>query len=175
LLTLSKTPIILSHSGPKALFDHRRNLDDGRMRKLAAAGGVMQINSIFLVQHDVSEARDAVQNRQETFATLSAEDRRKLIADIAALNSKQPYTSATFDQFMASLLHAIKVMGVDHVGIGADWDGGGGVIGMEDVEALPRITAALLEAGYSQSDVEKIWSGNALRLLAKAEAHARRK
>jgi membrane dipeptidase len=175
LLTLSKTPIILSHSGPKAIFDHRRNLDDGRMRKLAAAGGVMQINSIFLVQHDTSEAREAVRDRQEKFATLSPEERRKLTADVALLDSKRPSTSATFDLFMASLLHAIKVMGVDHVGIGADWDGGGGVIGMEDVEALPKITAALLKAGYSQRDIEKIWSGNVLRLLAKAEAMAERK
>ena len=172
LLALSRTPIILSHSGPKAMFDHPRNLDDARMRKLAATGGVMQVNSIFLVQHDTSDARSAIEDRQARFALLSAAEQRRLIADKAALDAKQPYTSATFDLFMASLLHAIKVMGVDHVGIGADWDGGGGVIGMEDVGALPRITAALRKAGYSDADIEKIWSGNVLRLLRQAEQAA---
>jgi membrane dipeptidase len=172
LLALSKTPIILSHSGPRALFDHKRNLDDARMRKLAAAGGVMQINSIFLVQHDGSAERDALHDRQEKFASMSGAERRKLVADIAALDASRPYTSATFELFMSSLLHAIKVMGVDHVGIGADWDGGGGVIGMEDVTALPKITAALRKAGYSDADIEKIWSGNVLRLLRQAEKFA---
>jgi len=172
LLALSKTPIILSHSGPKALFDHPRNLDDERMRKLAAAGGVMQINSIFLVRHDTSDERGAMEERQAAFATLDPEARRRLLADKAALDARQPYTTATFELFMKSLLHAIEVMGVDHVGIGADWDGGGGVIGMEDVADLPKITARLLEAGYSEADVQKIWGGNVLRLLRQAEAAA---
>ena len=173
MLALSKTPLILSHSGPRAVFDHRRNLDDARMRKLAAAGGVMQVNSIFLVQHDTSDERGAIEERQAAFATMSPEERRRLIADKAALDARRPYTSATFDMFMASLLHAIEVMGVDHVGIGADWDGGGGVIGMEDVADLPKITARLRAAGYGDSDIEKIWSGNLLRLLRAAEDHAR--
>ena len=172
LLALSQVPIILSHSGPKARFDHPRNLDDGRMRKLAAAGGVMQINSIFLVQHDNSDERGAIQERQHDFETLTPEERRKLLADKGVVDARRPYTSATFDMFMESLLHAIRVMGVDHVGIGADWDGGGGVIGMEDVSDLAKITAALKKAGYRDTDIEKIWSGNMLRVLQQAEAHA---
>jgi membrane dipeptidase len=63
-------------------------------------------------------------------------------------------------------------MGVDHVGLGADWDGGGGVLGMEDVTALPKITARLRREGHSDADIEKIMSGNALRLLRQAERHA---
>ena len=77
---------------------------------------------------------------------------------------------ATFDDFLAHMLHALKVVGPDHVGIGADWDGGGGVVGMEDVIDLPKITAALLKAGYSETDIQKIWSGNVLRVLAANEA-----
>jgi membrane dipeptidase len=65
-------------------------------------------------------------------------------------------------------------MGVDHVGLGADWDGGGGVPGMEDVSQLPRITARLRREGYSDSDIEKIWSGNVLRLLRQAEQFAQK-
>jgi membrane dipeptidase len=60
-------------------------------------------------------------------------------------------------------------MGVDHVGIGADWDGGGGVRGMEDITALPKITARLRKEGFKDSDIEKIWSGNVLRVLKAAE------
>lgn len=172
MLALSKTPIILSHSGPKAMFDHPRNLDDDRMRKLARAGGVMQLNSLYLEPFNNDADRNALQKRQEEFQTLTPADQRKLLRDAAALDAKRPYVSATFDMFMNSLLHAIKVMGVDHVGIGADWDGGGGVLGMEDVTVLPRITARLRQAGYSEGDIAKIWSGNLLRLLARAQAGA---
>ncbi|MGE5722542.1 MAG: dipeptidase, partial [Sphingomonadales bacterium] len=172
LLAVSKTPIILSHSGPRAMFDHPRNIDDARMRKLAAAGGVMQVNTVYLVPMDNSPERDAIEKRQEKWATMSAGERRQLLADKAALDAAHPPARATFDMFMASLLHAIEVMGVDHVGIGCDWDGGGGVIGMEDISGLPRITARLHQAGYSDSDIEKIWSGNVLRLLRQAEDYA---
>jgi membrane dipeptidase len=172
MLALSKTPIILSHSGPKALFDHRRNLDDERMRRLARAGGVMQMNSIFLVQHDSSHERDAMDKRQEKWLDLTPAERRQLVADKAALDAQRPYTSADFELFMKSMLHAVKVMGVDHVGLGADWDGGGGVQGMEDVASLPKITARLRKEGFSDSDIEKIWSGNMLRLLRQAEQYA---
>jgi membrane dipeptidase len=172
MLALSKTPIILSHSGPKAMFDHPRNLDDDRMRKLARAGGVMQLNSLYLEPFNNDADRNALQKRQEAFQTLNPAEQRKLLRDAAALDAKRPYVSATFDMFMNSLLHAIKVMGVDHVGIGADWDGGGGVLGMEDVAALPRITARLRQAGYSEADIAKIWGGNVLRLLGQAQAGA---
>jgi membrane dipeptidase len=80
----------------------------------------------------------------------------------------------TFADVSANLLHALKVAGVDHVGIGADWDGGGGVAGMEDVASLPKITEMLLKAGYSREDIAKVWSGNVLRVLAAAEAEAAR-
>lgn len=172
MLALSKTPIILSHSGPKAMFDHPRNLDDERLRKLARAGGVMQLNSLYLEPFNNDADRNALQKRQEAFHTLSPAEQRELLRDSAALDAKRPYVSATFDMFMTSLLHAIKVMGVDHVGIGADWDGGGGVLGMEDVAALPRITARLRQAGYSEADIAKIWGGNVLRLLGRAQAGA---
>jgi membrane dipeptidase len=174
MLALSKVPIILSHSGPKAMFDHPRNLDDARMRKLAAAGGVMQINSVYLAKGDGSEERSAIEDRQGKFATLRPEERRKLMADKEGIDARQPATPATFDMFMKSLLYAIQVMGVDHVGIGADWDGGGGVIGMQDIAALPKITAALKKAGYGEDDIQKVWSGNVLRLLKQAQDYAAR-
>ena len=76
---------------------------------------------------------------------------------------------------MRALLHAISVMGVDHVGLGADWDGGGGVIGMEDVAVLPRITARLRREGYSERDIAKIMGGNLLRVVRQVQDGARQR
>ena len=174
-LALSKTPIIASHSGPKAIFDHPRNLDDDRMRRLAKAGGVLQINSVYLVEGDHDAARNRIADRQDAWWTLSPSEQRKLIADKAKADATNPYAGADFELFMKSLLHAIAVMGVDHVGIGADWDGGGGVRGMEDITALPKVTARLRREGFSDADIEKIWSGNVLRVLKAAEDWAERK
>lgn len=72
--------------------------------------------------------------------------------------------------FMTHLLYTLELVGPDHVGLGADWDGGGGVDGMEDVSHLPKVTARLLQAGYSEDDLAKIWGGNMVRLLSAAEA-----
>lgn len=165
LIERSAVPIVLSHSGPRAIFDHPRNLDDARMRRLADAGGVMFINSVFLRPSDRSPERGAIQERQRNWPRLSPEERRRLLADKAALDAERPYTEADFDLYMASLLHAVRVMGADHVGLGADWDGGGGVVGMEDVAALPRITARLRREGVSEADIAKIMGGNLLRVL----------
>jgi membrane dipeptidase len=174
MLALSKAPIILSHSGPKAIFNHRRNIDDDRMRRLAKAGGVMFMNSVFLVQQDTSEERDGITDRQEAWETATPAERKRLVADKAALDAKRRYTEADFELFMKSVLHSIGVMGVDHIGLGADWDGGGGVIGMEDVASLPRITARLKKEGFSDGDVAKIMGGNLLRVMRAVEKQAAR-
>ena len=170
VLALSKAPVILSHSGCRSIFDHPRNLDDGRLKALAAHGGVIQINSVYLIAPEHSAARDAIGDRKDGIEDLSPADQAKLIGDNAALDAQAPVREATFDEFMKSLLHAIQVAGVDHVGIGADWDGGGGVKGMEDIADLPKITAALRAHGYSRADIQKVWSGNALRVLRAAQA-----
>ena len=88
------------------------------------------------------------------------------------MNARRPYTTADFDLYMRAMMHAIRVMGVDHVGLGADWDGGGGVIGMEDIAALPRISARLRREGLSEADIAKIMGGNLLRVLRQVQAGA---
>ena len=88
----------------------------------------------------------------------------------AQIDAEFPAPRSSFETFMAHLFYMLELVGPDHVGIGADWDGGGGVIGMGDVSQLPRITAALVDAGYSDSDIAKIWGENLLRVLADAEA-----
>jgi membrane dipeptidase len=175
MLQLSRVPIILSHSGPRAIYDHKRNLDDERMRRLARAGGVMFMNTIFLAPDDRSDERSAIEARQQSWHRLTPAERRRLLADKAARDAQQPFTTATLDHFMRSMLHAIRVMGVDHVGLGADWDGGGGVQGMEDISLLPRVTERLRREGFSEGDIAKIMGGNLLRVMRQAEAFASRR
>ncbi|MBC2665894.1 dipeptidase [Novosphingobium flavum] len=180
LLRLSKAPAILSHSGCKAVFDHPRNIDDDHLRALAAKGGVIQINSYgaYLKNSKVSPERAAAlkalfANRGE--ARMSKEARAEFLAKRAEIDRLYPDSDrATFEDFRAQLLHALKVVGPDHVGIGMDWDGGGGVAGLEDASQLPEITEILVEAGYSEADIDKIWSGNVLRVMAAVEAEAKR-
>lgn len=177
-LRLSKTPLILTHSGCKAVFDHPRNIDDAHLKALAAAGGVIQINSVYVKGLKQSPEREAamkaLEEKYPEDRKLTAAERQSMLAERHAIDAKYPEVRATFDDVMANLLHALQVAGVDHVGIGLDWDGGGGVAGLEDIADLPKITRALLAAGYTEADVAKIWSGNVLRVLAAAEAEAER-
>lgn len=173
VLELSRAPIILSHSSPRTIFDHPRNLDDARMRRLAAAGGVMFINSVYLAPSGHSPERDAIEARHRRWATLSAAERQRLLAGEAALDARAPRREAGFDTYMRAMLHAIEVMGADHVGMGCDWDGGGGLVEMRDVTMLARVTAALRRAGISDADIAGIMGGNLLRVLGEAQATRR--
>jgi membrane dipeptidase len=103
---------------------------------------------------------------------MSGQQIAALGAELRQLKAKHQGPQANFELFMKSLQHAVEVAGVDHVGIGIDWDGGGGVSGLEDATDLPKITAQLLSAGYSRADIEKIMSGNILRVLRQAESYA---
>jgi len=176
MMALSKTPVILSHSGCKAVFDNPRNIDDARLRALAASGGVIQVNSLsaYLIPTPKNPERAAAMAalmKKASAGGPAADQQSALEAEFAAIEAKYPEPKATFDDFMKHLLHALSVAGVDHVGIGADMDGGGGVTGMEDITGYPKITAALLAAGYSRADLVKIWGGNVLRVLKQAEAY----
>jgi len=177
LLALSAAPVLLSHSGCKAVYDNPRNVDDDHLRALAAKGGVIQINSYGTYLRaskpnpERQKAMSALFGQMREDAKLSAAKRAELLEKRQEIDLLYPDSDRpTFDDFLAHLLHALQVVGPDHVGIGLDWDGGGGVAGMEDVTDLAKITAALLKAGYSESDVQKVWSGNVLRVLAAAEA-----
>ena len=178
LLALSRAPIVLSHTSADALYDHPRNIDDARLRQLAAKGGVIHVNAFggYLISiPKIPEREAAMELLGEKYgpeSRLAVDGVPAYLVERRAIEERYPVKRATFDDYMAHLLHILKVAGVDHVGIGADWDGGGGVAGMEDVSALPRITEALLAAGYTEQDVRKIWSGNLLRVISEAQAIA---
>lgn len=175
LIQLSKTPIILSHHGAKAVFDHPRNLDDDRLRRVAESGGVIQINSMYVAPTKTyAELRGEQMRLRGLLArwnTLTPKERTDAAQAIAAFDTRFPGWRGTFEDYMANLLHVLKLVGPDHVGLGADWDGGGGVAGLTSVADLPKVTARLRAAGYGEADLAKIWSGNVLRLLAQVEAY----
>jgi len=178
-LRLSRAPLILTHSGCRAVFDHPRNIDDAHLHALSEHGGVIQINTVYVKAEkrnpQAAAAMKALADKYPESRAQTATERAAYLAERRALETQFPLIDApAFADVMANLLHAIKIAGIDHVGIGADWDGGGGVAGLEDVAALPRITEALLKAGYSREDIAKIWSGNVLRVLAAAQAEAAR-
>jgi membrane dipeptidase len=100
---------------------------------------------------------------------MSPEQRKAFLKGKAAIDAKWPVPRANLDDYMKHMLHAIQVAGVDHVGMSGDFDGGGGLEGLDQVSDYPKITAALLKAGYTKDDVAKIWGGNALRVLKQAQ------
>jgi len=166
LLALSEYPIILSHSSLRSANDHPRNLDEARLRALAAKGGAMCISTIFMSDMNMTPARGALFGQYERIGTLSPAQQAELNRKWRELDKTEPLWAADFEQYMAMVLRAIEVGGVDHICFGADWDGGGGLTGIEDISALPKVTERLKAAGYSDSDIEKMWSGNILRVLA---------
>lgn len=170
MLALSKVPIILSHSGPKAKWNHNRNIDDDRIRRLAAKGGAVCMNSVFLTKMVYTDERNRLEALVEQFPTMTADEQAAITAQVRALDKVAPVQDTDFENFMANLLYLLKVAGPDHVCMGADWDGGGGVRGFEDITALPKVTERLIGAGYSQRDIAKIWSGNVLRILREVDA-----
>lgn len=178
MMDLSRAPIICSHSGCRAIHDHPRNLDDARIKRLAAAGSTIQINSYneYLITVPPNPERDKarraafgkMRNLQDASPAQAAAMMRQVAAEMRAINKEFPSPRATFDMYMQHVMHALDLVGPDHVGVGADWDGGGGVAGMEDVTFIPKITERLVKAGYTEAQLANFWSGNALRVLRKA-------
>ncbi len=170
MLELSSTPLLLSHSSGRWAHDHPRNLDDARIRKLAAKGGAMCVSTIFLSDMELGAEREALFTQYERLDTMTPAQQADHARKWRALDAGAPlWGEADFERYMAMVLHVIQVAGVDHVCFGADWDGGGGLPGIEDSSALPKVTERLRQAGYGDADLAKMWGGNILRVIGAAE------
>jgi membrane dipeptidase len=165
-LQTSTAPIIASHSSCRALCNVPRNMTDDMIAALAKKGGVIQINFNcgFLSEKSVAAAKTVVDSK---LPGVQGED-----ATIAQYRKKVP--PATLADVVAHIDHAVKIGGIGAVGIGSDFDG---VFctpqGLEDVSKFPNLTRALLEKGYSEEDIRKIYSGNLLRVMRAVEAEAK--
>ncbi|WP_428678602.1 dipeptidase [Sphingopyxis sp.] len=166
LLEFSKYPILLSHSSLRSAHDHPRNLDEGRLKALAAKGGAMCISTIYMSEMNMSPARAKLFGEYEKIGEMTPEAQAELARQWRELDKTEQMWAADFEAYMKMVLRAIEVGGVDHICFGADWDGGGGLKGIEDISALPKVTERLKAAGYSDADIEKMWSGNILRVVA---------
>lgn len=177
---LSRTPIIASHSGVKAIADSARNLDDEQLLKIKEVGGVAQIVALGAYvkaptpeQAAFSEEIEAKYNVKTSadVEKLSETDKAALDVDRAKLRALEP--PASVSDFVDHIDHAVKVAGIDHVGIASDFDGGGGIVGWNDATETPNVTEELVSRGYSEEDIAKIWGGNLLRVLESTERGAR--
>lgn len=165
MLALSTAPILLSHSSLRSANDHPRNLDESRLRQLAAKGGALCVSTIFLGEMKMSPERAVLFAQYEEGSKLDAAAQRELGRRWRELDAREPMWDVGFDKYAAMVLRAIEVAGVDHICFGADWDGGGGLPDFDDISAQSRLTARLKAAGYSEADLAKMWSGNVLRIL----------
>lgn len=177
MLAISTTPLVLSHSGPKGVYDHPRNLSDKLLKAVADKGGVVQVNAYGSYLEELvatPERLAALAELEARFGTdpsaLTPEQVEEYKAARKTLDKAFPAPRSTFEKFKEHMLYMLELVGPEHVGMGADWDGGGGVDGMKDVADLPKVTAMLLEAGYSEEDIAKIWGGNLQRLMREVEA-----
>lgn len=169
MLSLSKAPVILSHSSPRWAYDHPRNIDDTRIRRIAAQGGAVCMSTIFMSELDLSGTRGDLFDQYDRIAQMSPAQQDELSRKWRALDATQPMWDVDLDRYMEALEHLIEVAGVDHVCFGNDWDGGGGIAGLMDITDLPAVTGRLIEAGYSREDIGKMTGGNVLRIMRAAE------
>lgn len=171
VLALSKAPIIGSHSSARAVVDVPRNLPDDLLRAIGEQGGVVQAVAYYqFVKDDPARvaAEDALKARLakalgiDEFDSDEHGDLPAYVEGMAAIEREHPL--ATVADYVDHIVHMVEVAGVDHVGIAADFDGGGGVTGWQDASETPNVTAELRRRGFSDGDIAKIWGGNLLRV-----------
>lgn len=182
-LAASQAPLVASHSSCRALCNVPRNMSDEMIRALAAKGGTIQINyhvgflsqeyaDAYRAHHDeIEAAKDKAEKHcgQNQACQIEEDDRVNLEF---IRSGKLPHVG--WEKIVEHIDHVVKLVGADHVGLGSDFDGATMPEGLEDCSQLPRITSALVKKGYSDEDIRKILGGNLLRVLAEAEATAKR-
>ncbi len=175
VLNISTAPIIASHSSAKALADHPRNISDGLLKGIAKNGGVVMVNffSGFISQEYIAARKvrdEKLKAELETLNQTYKDDAKKLEEERDKLFAANPLPPVPLSVLMDHFEHIIKVAGIDHVGVGSDFDGVPDLPkDMEDIAQLPNITYELLKRGYSQQDIKKVLGENLMRAFAKAE------
>jgi membrane dipeptidase len=176
-IRVSKAPVIFSHSSARAIDDHPRNVSDDILRLVAKNGGVVMVNYALPYISDAYRLWSADSAAEKTrlnappYAGLDVGQPDKAKADYAAWLAAHPAPHATIADVANHIEHIAKVAGVDHVGIGSDFDGVGNQLpdGLEDVSTYPALLAELMRRGWSDADVAKVAGGNVLRVMEEAE------
>ena len=180
-IAISKAPIIATHSNARAVTEHKRNMSDDMLKTIAEHGGVVQLTML------ASYLRTAPENLERNAAIAAAranmkspsemtdDDRTAMRQTLNEINQKFPNPPATVQHAVDHIDHIGSVAGINHVGIGCDFDGGGGIEGVFDASEVMNITIELVRRGYSEEEIGKIWSGNVLRVFREVQALAEQK
>ncbi len=174
VIEVSKAPVIASHSCARALCDHPRNLNDDMLKKLAENDGVIQVCVLssyvkkIAPNPDREAAIKTLKKRYTNLTELSGKEERDAQEKRRAINKKYPRRLATVSDVVDHIDHIVRVAGINHVGIGTDFDGGAGLDGCYDVSDLGNITLELVRRGYTKKHIRKIWGGNFMRVFRKA-------
>ncbi|HEX5602608.1 MAG TPA: dipeptidase [Pyrinomonadaceae bacterium] len=181
VLDVSTAPVIASHSSARALSNVPRNIPDDVLRRIAKNGGVVQVNfySVFVDEKTVapqSAERDKrLKSQQDAIDQKYKDDPERRAEESDKLEAANPLPPLPISKLIDHIDHIVKVAGIDHVGIGADFDGANDMPeGAQDVSMLPNITYELLKRGYSEADIRKVLGENLLRAFAEAERVARK-
>lgn len=172
-MRLSRAPVIASHSSTYALAGHPRNMDDEQLMALRENGGVIQTVALGAFvkvpseeeQAAVSELRESI--GFEGFSSMTDEQRDAFRDGMTAIRERFP--EATVADFIDHIDYAVDLIGIDHVGISSDFDGGGGVVGWDDASETFNVTLELVRRGYSEDDILKLWGANTLRVWRAVE------
>ncbi len=177
-MRVSRAPVIASHSSVRVLADHPRNMDDETLLALRDNGGVMQTVAFpsYVKVQPPERARELsaerylrgfVADAADTLEGMSAQDRFEYARFVDLLEYRYP--PANVSDFVDHIDYAVRLIGIDHVGISSDFDGGGGVDGWGDASETFNVTLELVRRGYSEEDIRKLWSGNLLRVWRDVE------
>src|SRR5215207_2277042 len=175
VLDVSKTPVIASHSSARVFSNHKRNIPDELLKRIAQNGGVVMINfyPVFLDEkvRTADIERDArLKAQRDALRAQFKDDPKRRDEELKKLNDANPIPNTTLSMLVDHIEHIAKVAGVDHVGLGSDFDGVPNLPeGVDDVADLPNITYELLRRGHTDADVLKILGGNLMRAFAEAE------
>ena len=179
VMELSKAPVIASHSSVRAVAKHNRNMTDEMIRKLAEKGGVIQICLLddYIKEPDTTTVKFRRMKRlHQIYRTgmeqMTEAEKRKLFDEWEEVQAMNPENMPTVKDLCDHIDHVKNLVGVDYVGIGSDFDGGGGLRDCADVSQFPNITLELLRRGYSETEIRKIWGGNLLRVFREVEKYA---
>ena len=177
-ISISKAPIIATHSNARSVTDHNRNMTDEMLELIAKNNGVVQLTMLSSYLRDEPEnlerekalalLRDGMKPTDE----MTPDERSEMRQAISDINEKFPTPLATTVDVVNHIDHIVKVAGIDHVGIGCDFDGGGGIQDVFDVSEVMNITIELVRRGYSETDIEKIWGKNLIRAFKDVQAVA---
>jgi membrane dipeptidase len=167
-LDVTEAPVIFSHSASRQLVDHQRNVPDSILRRLPKNGGVVMVPFVTVF---TSKAVKADDDSVAAIAKRFGKDTAKIRVATAQWRASHPRPKATISDVADHIQHVRSVAGVDHVGIGSDFDGiTENVVGLEDVSTYPSLIAELARRGWTDAELAKLTNGNVLRVLKQAEA-----